>query len=100
MHRRSVGQGLTLTAHRGLDETPEKDPDPANQEQREAQQGQGIAVFAAAAACAQEDAANHSDTQDAENDADQPQIEAHIAIENMAELVAEDTLQFVTLKQF
>ena len=36
----------------------------------------------------------------AKNDADEPEVQPHVAVENVAEFVADDALQFVARKHF
>ena len=99
LHRRGVGQELALAADGGLDEPAKEDADPANHYQRQPQQRQRILVFAAAAARVEEHAANHRQAKDAEDDAHQPQVEPHVAVEDVAELVADDALQLIAREQ-
>ena len=47
----------------------------------------------------QQHAADHGQAQDAENDAHEAEIEPHVAVEDVAELVADDALQFVALER-
>ena len=47
---------------------------------------------------AQDQSAHQAEYQDAEQDAHQPDVEAHVAIEYMAELVGDYALQFIAVQ--
>ena len=99
LHRGGVGEELALAADGGLDEPAKQDADPADHQQRQPEQGQRILVLAAAAAAVEEDPANDGQAEDAEDDAHQAQVEPHVAVEDVAELVADDPLQLVAGEQ-
>ena len=94
LHGRGVGEELALAADGGLDEPAKEDADPANGQQQQSEQRQRIAV-AAAAAGVEQDPADDGEAEDAEDDADQAEVEPHVAVEDVAELVADDALEFV-----
>ena len=99
LHRRGVGEKLALAADRGLDEPAEEHADPANHDQRQPEQRQRVLVFAAAAAGVEEDPADDREAEDAEDDAHQAQVEPHVAVQDVAELVADHALQLVAREQ-
>ena len=99
LHRRGVGEKLALPADGRLDEPAEEDANPANHDQRQPQQRQRVLVLAAAAAGVEQDPADDRQAKDAEDDAHQAQVEPHVAVEDVAELVADHALQFVAREQ-
>ena len=103
-----VGEKLTLARHGSLDESAEKIADVADDQQREADgedDRHAAAVFLAAAEAnppaaerLQDAAAEHADNEDAEDDGGELYVEAHVAVENVAELVRDDALQLVAVE--
>jgi len=101
-----VGEEFALTGDCGLDEAAEEIADVADDEEAEADGADGdenaAGVFAVAggaearAAERPEDAAP-GDTEDenAEDKRGEAHVEAHVAVEDVAELVADDALEFV-----
>ena len=90
-----VGEELALPADGGLDEAAEQDANPADEQQGQAEQGERVLP----AAGAQQYPADDRQAEDAEDDAHQAQVEAHVAVEDVAELVADDALQLVAGEQ-
>jgi hypothetical protein len=99
---RGVGEKLALAADGGLDETTEKNADVADDEQSKTEQGQGIlsATAPAAARRLQENAPDDGEAENSENDSHEPEVHPHIAVQNVAEFVADDALQFVARQAF
>ena len=58
------------------------------------------AAATAAARRLQQNAADDGEAKDAKNNSHEPEVQPHVAIENVAEFVADDALQFVARKQF
>ena len=98
LHRGRIRQVLALARHRGLDPAAEKQPDVAHGHDHQGQHhhGAGVAVARArtVAHAAQHAAPDQADHQDAEQHTDQADVQAHVAIEHVAELVRDDRLQF------
>src|ERR1043165_4881633 len=90
LHGGSVGEKFALPADGGLNEVAEEHADPTDYDEREAKQRQRIL----ASARAQQDAPDDSERQNPEDDAHEPQVESHVAVENVAEFVTDDALQF------
>ncbi len=99
LHRRGIGEELALPADGGLDEPAKEHADPANHDQHQAEQRQRVLVFAAAAAGVEQNPADDGQAKDAEDDAHEAQVEPHVAVEDVAELVADDALQLIALQQ-
>ena len=102
LHGRGVGQKFALAADGGLDEPAEKNADVADDQQRKAEKRQRILSAAASAAARglQQNPADDGEAKNAEDDAHEPQVEPHVAVEDVAEFVADDALQFVARQQF
>ncbi len=102
LHGRGVGEKFALAADGGLNEASEKNADVADDQQREAENRQRILPATATAATRglQEHAANDCEAKDSENRSHEPQIEPHVAVEDVAEFVADDALQFVARQNF
>jgi hypothetical protein len=100
LHRRRVGQRFPRAAHAGLDHASEEQPDVADEhrDQRSEQDRGGTLAVATAAAELQDPAADDRQHQDPEQDAHQPDVQAHVAIEDVAELVRDDALEFVAIE--
>src|ERR1043166_3080611 len=96
LYRRGVGQHLTLTANSSLDQSSEEYACRSNDNQRQANTRQGIFPCTRA----EEDATDNSQAKNPKDQPHQAQIESHIAIEDMTELVSNNSLQFVTRKKF
>src|SRR5207244_3928739 len=89
----------------GLDEAAEKVADVAEHEQRDADRAGGEDDAAGVFAVARADAAarerpehaapGEADDEDAENDSGEAEVEPHVAVEDVAELVADHALQLV-----
>ena len=97
LNRGGIGQKFPLPAERGLDEPAKEYADRADDDQGQPQEHQRIPVPAAARE--DQDPANHREAQDAEDDAHDAQIQTHVAIEDVAELVADDALQLIAVEQ-
>src|SRR4051794_10142585 len=87
LHRRRVRQPLALPADRGLDEPGEELADEAEDEQRDSDHCEWVAALAVAAATAelQEPQAHQTEQQDAVEQSDQPDVEPHVTVEDVAE---------------
>jgi len=94
---RGVGQELALPADRGLDQAAKENADGTEQQQEQPDERQRIPIIATAAG-PQQNPADGGDAEQAENDADEPEIQPHIAVQNVAEFVADDSLQLVAGK--
>ena len=94
---RSVGEKFALAADGGLDEPSKKNADVADNQQREAEYWQGILSASAPAAARrlQENPSNDGEAEDAKDDSHEPEIQPHVAVQDVAEFVADDALQFV-----
>ena len=102
LNGRGVGQKFALAADGGLDEPPKKNADVADDQQQQTEQRQRIlpAPASAAARRLQQNPADDGEAKNAEDDSHEPEVQPHVAVQNMAELVADDALQFVARKQF
>ena len=81
LHGRGIGEKFALAADGGLDQAAKENADGAEQHQSQADERQRIVVAAAAAARAQQNAADGGDAQQAENDADEPEVQPHVAVQ-------------------
>ena len=99
---RGVGEKFTLAADGGLNEPSKKNADVTDEQQDEAEQWQRIlsATAPAAARRLQKNPSDDGEAKDAKNDSHEPEVQPHIAIENVAEFVADDALQFVARQNF
>ncbi len=96
LHRRGVGQVFALARDAGLDEAAEEHADIADGEQAQGGDHDRPAALAVAArAVLQHLAADDAQHQDAEQQAHQADVEPHVAVEDVAELVGDDALQLV-----
>ena len=94
---RGVGEKFALAADGGLDEPSEKNADVADEQQHETENRQRIlsAPAPAAARRLQENPADDGEAKNAEDDSHEPEVQPHVAVQNVAEFVADDALQFV-----
>ncbi len=88
LDRGGVCQNLSLTTNGRLDQSPEENACPANDDEGQPKQGQGIL----ASACLDENSTDNGQAKNSKNQADEAQIEPHIAIKNVAELVSDHSL--------
>jgi len=100
LHRRASARKFTLAAHGCLDEPSEKDPDPSNQkappgQQRDGRNREGPRSRPLLRLDLHEYPPNDSKAKNAENDPHQPQVQAHVTVQNVAELVPDHPLQFI-----
>ena len=104
LHGRGIGQVLALTADGGLDEVSEQRPHEPHDREPRAKGHYGddpSSLFAPAAAAArpgegdapQDEIPDDADDQDAVEDSDQADVQAHVPIEDVAELVRDHSLQ-------
>ncbi|HQF39720.1 MAG TPA: hypothetical protein PK322_11430 [Opitutaceae bacterium] len=113
LHGGGVGQALALAGDGGLDEAAEEVADVADDQEREAQaEQQGdeatAGILAAAGAApgigeaerVEQTAPDHGEHQDAVEHADEADVEPHVAVEDVAELVGDDTLELVAREFF
>src|SRR5205814_319647 len=96
LYRSSVGQSFALTAYGRLDQAPKEHACPTNDNKGHT----NYRKEKLASLCADEDPTNNRQTKNSKYQPHEPQIEAHVAIENVAELVGNDSLKFVTRKYF
>src|SRR5690606_18261502 len=101
LHRAGIGEKLALTRYRRLDHTPEEIADIADDHQRDAdgeEEGNATTLVLAAAAgahstvehAAQQAAADEADDEDTADDGGDADIEPHVAVQDVAELVRDD----------
>src|ERR1035437_4595670 len=95
LNGRGVGQKFALAADGGLNQPPEKNANATDDQQGNAEKWQRIFVAAVAAAGVKQNSPDGGEAQNAKNNSQQPEVEPHVAIQNMAEFVADDALQFV-----
>ena len=107
LHSRRIGQVLALARNACLDDACEKHADGAEDGEAETdnQDYRRTAVTAAAhdtgmMTTADDQPANQRKHHDAEQDPHQPDVETHVAIEDMAELVRDHALKFVAVEEF
>ena len=106
LHRGGVGETLALPRHGSFDEPREQYADAADHHERDAdrERGRDAAAVAAAPAAArvahaaQQPASRERQHEDAEAQADQLLVEAHVAVQDVAELVRDDALQLGALE--
>ncbi|OQB88778.1 MAG: hypothetical protein BWX84_02777 [Verrucomicrobia bacterium ADurb.Bin118] len=95
LHRGGIRQKLALPAHGGLNQSSEEHAHPAQQHQHQTKQGQRIVPPPGA----QKDAPDDRQAKNAENDAHEAQVQPHVPVQDVAELVSDDALQFIALEQ-
>ena len=96
LHGRGVGQEFAAARNRRLDDPGAQHADETDHEQGKAgadQEGRALAI--APAAYAHHAAADERDQQDTVQQTGQAQVEAHVAVEDVAELVRDHALQLV-----
>ena len=101
LHGAGVGQPLARAADPGLDHAAEEQAHVANHERDQGgnQQATGIAIATTAeAAVFQNFAPDQAHHQDAEQHPDQADVQAHVAIENMTELMRDHALQLIPIE--
>jgi len=94
LHGRGVGEEFTLPAYCRLDETSKQYADPADYNQAQADdpgQGNDIALPPEL----EQDASDHSEAEDAEDQAHEAKVEFHISVQKMAELMRDHALEFL-----
>src|SRR5690606_29603077 len=108
---RSVGQKFSLPGNGGLNESAKKVTDITNDEQREADgedtddDAAGVFIVAGrahahAAQRPDHTATDQPDDENTEDEGGQLDVEPHVAVEDVAELVADDALQLVAREFF
>ena len=109
LDRRGVGQVFALAAHGGLDDVAEKDAHIAQDQQPQPHEHDGNASPGALAAGgaarrpgapAEQHPPHQRHHEDAEQQADQAQVEAHVAIDDVAELMGHHPLKFGAVELF
>ena len=108
LHGRCVGEKLALARHGRLDQVAEKHTDVTDHVESQADQGEWVealaviiivagsqANVAATHRAPEDDPAGQADHQDAEEHAHQPDVEPHVAVQDVAELVCDHPLQLV-----
>ena len=113
LHGRRIGQIFALTRNHRLDqaraehaERPEQ-PDGAAEDHQAQSEARAVVLLLAPAAgeaqhldaAAEEQAAEQRDAEDAEEHADHADVQAHVAVEDVAELVPDDRLQLVAAEE-
>ena len=100
LHCAGIGQFLARPAHPGLDHPPEEQADVADEHRHQrGHQDRADALAAPAESPVLQDlAADQADHQDAEQHADQADVQPHVAVEDVAELVGDDALQLVAIE--
>ena len=81
---------------------PKKNADVADEQQDQAKQRQGVLAAPAPAAARrlQENASDDGEAEDAKDDSHEPEVHPHVTVEDMAEFMADDALQFVARQDF
>ena len=101
---RRVREELPLPAHGSLDEVAEERPEETDHHQAQSRRDDRHAAAVAAVAAptgsrverrAQQEVADDADDQDPVDHAHQPDVEPHVSAEDMAELVRDDSLEFI-----
>jgi hypothetical protein len=95
LDRCSVGQKFALAAHGGLDEAAKEDADKTDDDQGKPKQRQRIL----APSRLDQDPPDNRQAKDPEDQAHEAQIEPHIAVQDVAELVTDNALQLIARKQ-
>ncbi len=99
LHRRGVRQRFARARHGGLDDFPEEQPDVADHEYRQPHQRYLSAVAAAAAAARiHQKTADDAQRENAEQQADQADVQVHVAVQHVAEFVRDHALQLVAVE--
>ena len=89
-----VGQKFPLAADGGLDEPAKEDADPADDDQREPKQRQRIFLPSGA----EQHSSDHGQAKDPEDQAHEAHIQLHVAVQDVAEFVADDALELIARK--
>ena len=102
LHRRCIGKKFSLAAHRGLDQVAEKGAYESYDNQANAQKDNAPGVFGAAAvhAAQHQVITNQPQHHDAVQHADQADIDAHVAVQDVAEFMGDNTLQLFPAEGF
>ena len=95
LNRGGVRQELPGAVHRALDQRREDPPNVPDHPQQRADQGKRIAVSPRS----HENAPEQRDVQNPEDQTHQVQVQAHVPVQDVAELVSNDALQFVARQQ-
>src|SRR5690554_648442 len=90
LHRRGVGEKLALTRYARLNDTPAQHADRAHDDQHQSTQRQRSTI--ASARAVQQDAPTERKQQDSVQNGHEAQIEAHVAVQDMAELMCDHAL--------
>ena len=100
LHSAGVGQVFALAADRGLNELPKERTAIADYQQAKSK-GDKAAAFSRAAEhrAAHQGAADDAQNQNAVEQRDNAQVDAHITVENMAELVGHYALKLLSVEQ-
>ncbi len=105
LHGGGVGQELALPADGGLDQVAEERARETDDRQpgAEREDRQGALVVPGASAPGverhpQHEVADHPDEEDAVEQADQPDVQPHVPVQDVAELVGDDALEFVAVE--
>ena len=99
LYRGGIGQEFALTGYAGLDQSSHEHANAAEYCQPEPDDDRASCVPApAVGTAAQDHAADQTEHHDAEEDAHETYVQAHVAIEDVAALVPDDALQFVAVQ--
>ena len=99
LHRRRIRQYLARAAHAGLDHPAEEDADVADHDRHQRRdQHRGCPALARTPAEHQDLAADQAQRQDPEQNAHQADVQAHVAVEDVAVLVGDHALQLVAVE--
>ena len=103
MHSRCIRQIFPLPRHARFDNARKEDAHRTqNREPETDDEDDDCAAIAASAdvmSAAQDEAAREPEHHDAEQDAHQPYVESHVAVEDVAELVCDHALKFVPVEK-
>ena len=107
LDRRGVGQELALAADRAFDQVAEEHTDVAEDQHHDAEYkyaGRAARLFRVArrggARDTHREVADHRQNQNPVDDADQSEIQPHVAVEDVAELMGHYSLEFLSIEIF
>src|ERR1700758_587255 len=94
LHGRSIGQDFALAANCRLNQSSEECACPPNDNERQTNQRQRIL----ASTRPDEYPTDNGEAKNSKDQTHEAQIQSHVAVENVAELVSDYSLKFVTRK--
>ena len=95
LHPRGIREALALARHRRLQNTPGQQPDITQHHDREAQRHQPARVAAVTRRDLQDHAPDQPDHEQPEYPPHELYVEAHVPVQDMTELVPDDSLQLI-----